>query len=189
MNWAQTHGAQFIQQVGDATKTAIRSSVADAVKMGLSVKREARELLKLQIGLTKEQRIHIWHYRQRLLRDHPDWPLSRRLADIKRYRDSKVKLRAMTIARTELAFASSGGQEDIWSEASKQGVLDLGAMNRDWIGSIDKKTCPICRNLHYQAPVPFEKSWTVSGRSFKNAPAHPNCRCTVALTKSKKPKT
>jgi HK97 family phage portal protein len=189
VNWAQTHGAQFIQQVGDATKTAIRSSVADAVKMGLSVKREARELLKLQIGLTKEQRIHIWHYRQRLLRDHPDWPLSRRLADIKRYRDSKVKLRAMTIARTELAFASSGGQEEIWREASKQGVLDLGAMNRDWIGSIDKKTCPICRNLHYQAPVPFEKSWTVSGRSFKNAPAHPNCRCTVALTKSKKPKT
>jgi len=188
VNWVQTHGAQFIQQVGDATKAAIRSSVADAVKMGLSVKAEARELLKLQIGLTTEQRTSIWHYRQRLMSTKPHLTPAQRIADIKRYRDSKVKLRAMTIARTELAFASSEGQEAIWGEAAKQQLLDLGSMSRDWIGSIDKSTCPICRNLHYQQPVPFEKSFTVGMRSFKNAPAHPNCRCTVALTKTKTPK-
>ena len=188
INWAKIHGATWVQQVGDDTKAAIRLSVSDATALGLGVEAEARELLKLQIGLTKQQRTSIWHYRQRLMSTMPHLSPAQRLSRIKRYRDAKVRLRAMTIARTELSFAQSGGQEEIWSEGVKQGVLDPGALSRKWLATVDLRICSICRGLSKIAPIPFEKSFTYGTFVGNKAPAHPNCRCTVALVRKKKPK-
>ena len=188
INWAKIHGAQYVQQIGDDTRAAIRLSVTDAMTIGLSSEAEARELLKLQIGLTKQQRTSIWHYRQRLMSTMPDLSPTQRLARIKRYRDSKVKLRAMTIARTELAFASSGGQEDIWADAAKQEMINVSTMSRKWLTTFDLRTCPICKAFGKMAPIPFDKSFVYGSFTRQNAPAHPNCRCTVGLVRSKKPK-
>ena len=188
INWAKIHGAEFVQQIGDDTKAAIRLSVSDALTLGLSTEAEARELLKLQIGLTKQQRTSIWHYRQRLMLAKPHWTSAQRIADIKRYRAAKVRLRAMTIARTELAFASSGGQEEGWSEGEKQQVINLSTMKRKWIATFDGRTCVICKALGKLAPIPFGKTFAYGKFIGQNAPAHPNCRCTVGLVRAKKPK-
>jgi HK97 family phage portal protein len=188
INWAKIHAAQFVQQIGDDTRAAIRQSVTDATTLGLGVQVEARELLKLQIGLTKQQRTSIWHYRQRLMATKPHLTAAQRIADIKRYRDSKVKLRAMTIARTELAFAQAGGREEIWLEGVKQGLLDPTALRRKWTATFDGRTCPICKALGKLAPIPFDKSFSYGKFIGNTTPAHPNCRCTVSLVRAKKPK-
>lgn len=186
VNWAKIRGAQYVQQIGDDTRAAIRLSVADAMTIGLSSQEEARELLKLQIGLTKQQRTAVWHFRQRLMAQMPHLSAEQRIARVKRYRDTKVKLRAMTIARTELAFASAGGQEEIWSDAVKQDAINVTTMRRKWIATFDGRTCPVCRNLGKMQPIPFEKSFSYGTFIGQNAPAHPNCRCTVGLVRSKK---
>ena len=184
INWANIHGGQYIQQIGDDTRNAIQASLVDALAMGLSVDEEARELLKLQIGLTTQQRTAVWHFRQRLMSQMPHLTPEERIARIKRYRDTKVKLRAMTIARTELAFASAGGQEDIWADAVKQQMINVSEMKRKWIATIDGRTCPVCRNLGNMEPIPFEKSFASGKFVGQNAPAHPNCRCTVGLIRT-----
>ena len=95
----------------------------------------------------------------------------------------------MTIARTELAFAASEGQEEIWSDASKQQAIDLTTMSRKWIATPGgKPTCRICQHLASLAPIPFEKSFAYGGFKGQHPPAHPNCRCTVGLVRTKKPK-
>ena len=118
----------------------------------------------------------------------PHLSVDQRLARLKRYRDAKVRLRAMTIARTELAFASSGGQEEVWSEGAKQQVINLSTMKRKWIATFDGRTCAICIARGKPAPIPFGKSFAYGKFIGQNAPAHPNCRCTVGLVRAKKPK-
>ena len=188
VNWAGIHGSQYIQQIGDATKEAIRLSVAEAMKLGLSTEAEVRELLKLQIGLTKQQQASVLNYRQRLVENFPHLSAKQRLGRLTRFRNAKVRLRAMTIARTEMAFASSGGQEEVWREGGKQQVINLSTMSRKWIASFDGRTCNICKALGKMAPIPFSKSFAYGKFIGQNAPAHPNCRCDVSLVRTRKPK-
>jgi HK97 family phage portal protein len=186
IEWAEVHGGEFIAEIKLATKKAIRSSIAQALKRGLSVNQEVRRLLKLQIGLTEQQAGAVDNYAQRLKTRKPQ--LSKEQLDkrVLRYRNAKQRLRAQTIARTELAFGSSAGQEGLWQQAAKQELLNTTKLNRKWLSTFDLKRCAICGGLSNLPSIPFEKSFEYAGRSYRNAPAHPNCRCTVGLVKARK---
>jgi HK97 family phage portal protein len=181
VEWAKVHGSEFISEIGLATRKAIRSSIASALQQGLSVNQEARRLLKLEIGLTEQQAKAVKNYNKRLKDRFPDMAYAERLAKVDRYRKAKQKLRAMTIARTELSLASSAGQEGLWTQAAKQNLLATNQLKRKWLSTMDLRRCEICKGLGRLKAIPFDKTFEYAGRVYKNAPAHPNCRCTVGL--------
>ena len=185
VEWAEVHGGQFIAEIKMATKKAINKSIAQALQRGLGVDEETRRLLKLQIGLTEQQAGAVDNYAQRLKTRKP--PLSKEQFDkrVLRYRNAKQRLRAHTIARTELAFGSSAGQEGLWQQAAKQELLNTAKLNRKWL-STPVGRCAICAGLSKLPSIPFEKTFEYAGKSYQNAPAHPNCRCTVGLVKARK---
>ena len=183
VEWAKVHGSEFISEIGLATKKAIRTSIASALNQGLSVNEETRRLLKLEIGLTEQQAKSVKNYNKRLKQRFPDMSQSDRLGKVDRYRKAKQRLRATTIARTEMAYASSAGQEGLWIQAAKQNLLNTSRLKRKWLSTMDLRRCQICKGLGRLKAVPFGKTFEYAGRVYENAPAHPNCRCTVGLVK------
>jgi|TARA_R110000824_G_scaffold260399_1_gene449061 HK97 family phage portal protein len=185
VNWAKIHGAEFVQEIGLATKQAIRNSVSVAMVEGLASEVEAAELLKIKIGLTDKQQQAVHNYNVRLKSSRPDLNYAERMKRVKRYQKSKVALRAMTIARTELAFASAAGQRGLWEKAAKDGLIKLNMMKKKWIGTFDKRQCAICKTLSKSPPIAYEKTWPVGINTYADAPAHPNCRCRTSLVRAK----
>jgi HK97 family phage portal protein len=181
VEWAKVHAGEFIAEIGVATKKAIRKSIARALKRGLSVDEETRRLLKLQIGLTEQQSMAVDNYAERLKLRKPKLSQEQMDKRILRYRNAKQRLRARTIARTELSYASSAGQEGLWQQASKQELLNTSELKRKWLSTMDLRRCPICSGLSKLKPVPFNKTFDYGGKTYQNSPAHPNCRCTVGL--------
>lgn len=179
VEWAEVEGANFVTEFGKTTREALGNAVGKALTSGETVESLAARLLQLEIGLTPQQQQAVEDYDVRLgLRGIP---LVERLERVEKFAESKRRLRAMTVARTELALSASNGQEVVWNEAIKQGALDPSRLRRKWLTTFDTRICAICAALGIHATVPFDKSFNVGGRSFQTAPAHPNCRCTVSL--------
>lgn len=88
--------------------------------------------------------------------------------------------RAETIARTETMTASNAGQQLAWDQAIDEGFL-TGDEKQEWIVTPDDRLCPICEPLDGQTVKLGAKFDTELGK-VDGPPAHPNCRCTVALS-------
>lgn len=85
--------------------------------------------------------------------------------------------RAKMIARTESIRAAHEGQRAAWDKARAAGLIPA-TMKRQWIATPDEKECPQCEALDG-----MERRM---GKPFPGGvmmpPAHPNCRCTLALS-------
>jgi hypothetical protein len=102
---------------------------------------------------------------------------ARRMAE--EYTDKLVNSRARTIARTEIADAAMQGRYMGWESGVQSGVIDSNSV-KEWIAEPD--ACSICSPLDGQL-VAWNASYqgAVTGTTDKMPPAHPNCRCTVAI--------
>lgn len=87
--------------------------------------------------------------------------------------------RAELIARTESMTAANEGQRQLWHQAQDSGLLGKNAQ-REWIIGDDDKLCPICLDMEGET-VGLDDDFNVDGEDIDGPPAHPNCRCTVAL--------
>jgi len=87
--------------------------------------------------------------------------------------------RADVIARTESMRAANEGQQQLWAQAEEAGLL-TGNEKQEWIVTPDDKLCPICEPLDGEQ-VGLDESFDVDGEEIDGPPAHPNCRCVVAL--------
>lgn len=88
--------------------------------------------------------------------------------------------RAELIARTETMRASNEGQQAAWDQALDTGLL-TGREKQEWITTPDDRLCPICEPLDGQV-TDLDGKFDVDGEQVDSPPAHPNCRCTVALS-------
>ena len=89
--------------------------------------------------------------------------------------------RAETIARTETLRASNEGQSQLWDQAKDAGLL-TGDEQQEWIVTPDDRLCPICEPMDGET-VPLNGKFRLNtGEDVDSPPAHPNCRCTVALS-------
>lgn len=88
--------------------------------------------------------------------------------------------RAEVIARTETMNASNEGQQQLWEQAQEAGFL-TGEEKKEWITTPDDRLCPICEPMD-GVTVAMSEDFNVDGDQVDNPPAHPNCRCTIALT-------
>jgi hypothetical protein len=98
-----------------------------------------------------------------------------------RQQDRLLRQRATLIARTETIRANAAGTQAAWMQGRAEGALPAGARRR-WIAGPGERTCPICSGLADLDPVSINEPFRSqeSGSIFL-PPAHPACRCTVAL--------
>lgn len=87
--------------------------------------------------------------------------------------------RADVIARTETMRAANQGQLEAWDQAEEQGLL-TGDEKKEWIVTPDDRLCPICEPLDGEQ-VDRDGTFNVEGEEIDGPPAHPRCRCAMAL--------
>lgn len=175
--WAEAHAGELVADVTQATVDAIRASVVEALAQGWSARKAAR-VIRESVGLTVRGAAAVARFAARLTeQDVPEATIGVRVA---RYAEAQRRLRALTIARTELATAASEGQHRLWVAAVDGGLLDRDRMVRVWIAAVDERLEELCEALDGEtAPLdgPF------SDGTF-NTPRHVNCRCAIGLQRA-----
>lgn len=174
VEWARDNAATMVTNINVATREAIKQRVQQAMYDG-EAPWELAESLRDVVGLTPQMVRAVETYRATQMQ-----MMSRTAANrlTKQYANSLLNVRATTIARTEVLKACNAGQNEYWKQGIQEGVIDPGAMVRQWIATIpSERTCSTCGNLDGEtSPI----DGTFSG-GYDMPPAHPQCRCTTGL--------
>ncbi len=173
---AKRTAAKLVTNVAEETRAAIRELVTRGFRNGVPPRELAKQIKPL-IGLNRQQARAVENYRTGLVASG----LSRTAAIARtgRYAERLLRLRAETIARTEVIRASTEGQIATWKQAVGQGLLSSKA-EKVWITTADDRLCRFCSALdgvHVQLEGTFR---SLRGR-VAGPPLHPNCRCAIAI--------
>lgn len=174
-----TATAELVTLIDDETKKGVRAAVLDAFQNGIPPKKLAR-VIRSMIGLTARDAQAVSRYYISLVQEGalPQTQIDKLVAQ---YAAKKLMERATLIARTETIRAAAAGTQESWRQADQRGLL-LSGTKREWIAATeDPRTCPVCRELDGQKVGLHEPFVTRAGQSYLLPPAHPYCRCAVAL--------
>lgn len=185
VTWAQTSSARLVREVTDEARQNIASLTAQATNGEITYQGMADLLESGGLGLTSRNARAVANSESRNFARFMNDGMSETAARIKarrmaeEYTDKLVKSRAKTIARTEIADAAMQGRYMGWESGVQSGVIDSNSV-KEWIAEPD--ACSICSPLDGQL-VAWDASYqgAVTGTTDKMPPAHPNCRCTVAI--------
>lgn len=159
----------------DAVRARIRALIVRSIEQGIAPRDLAR-LIRNEVGLTDPQAAAVNNFWLRLQSEGVDGAtLARRT---QRYAESMHRLRALTIARTELVSAVNHGQQALWERAASSRLLNLAHVKRQWIVTLDERLCEICERLGESQPVGLYEPFS---NGSMTPPAHPACRCAVGL--------
>lgn len=172
--YAQTQSGVLIRNISASQHAAFKEVLAEAIRENLTIP-EIAARTKNVVGLLPRD-VRALAARRRRLRAAGTPPVKVE-AQIAKAANAAVKRRATTIARTEAAAAIEQGKLQEWSLAIARGELP----ERVWRRWIAKDPCPVCRTLASLKPIPFGSHWIVKGDKLMRPPAHPNCKCSVAL--------
>jgi len=176
--WIETRAGELAVALTDAQHQAIRALVRHfALEEPVTVD-ELAQVLRPVIGLTPKQAEAVRRFRASLLAEGMD----RRSVthQVANYAGYLHRLRAIRIARTELAFAYNFGQLEAIRQAQEQGRFG-GPVVKEWMTADDERVCEFCGPMD---GVVIELEDTFPGATDKLPstyvpPAHPMCRCTV----------
>lgn len=178
LRFLQQHAAKRVVEIVDATRDALRALLADMHNQGVPALEQAKRI-KQVVGLTTRDVRAVENLRERLWDDGMAPARAEKL--VARKAAELLAQRALTIARTENAFAASAGQRESWAQAARDGLFDPTEAQRAWMTSEDEQTCPICEPMDGQVVGMNEAFTTGEGEAVDEPPAHPNCRCDVVL--------
>lgn len=187
VEWAQAHSAHLVREVTEQTRQAIRDAVARAIDEGRGSRVAAREIRDV-IGLTRRQEQSIENLRARLKAE--GLSAEKVQERLSRERQKLARRRALVIARTESMTAANTGQQLLWKDAERRGLVDA-QMYREWVVTPDDRTCAFCAPMHgtrvlldgeFEAGAVTRKNGTsVQLPSVMTPPLHPSCRCVMRL--------
>ena len=173
----EDHGAEMVTEIGEETEEAIKQIVIDGFEHGNPVPQMADEIEAI-IGLTSRQAQSISKLIDTLS------AAGRSASDIAAIAEEKrrrlIRERAESIARTETIFASNRGQQALWMQAKRAGLIDPKTMGREWISTPDDRECPICAALDGTV-VGLEQKFTSGKLASLTPPIHVRCRCALGL--------
>jgi SPP1 gp7 family putative phage head morphogenesis protein len=177
VTWAATSSAQLVTGVTEGTRDAIRLVMEHAMASGESVyDTRTALLLRRVIGLTERQAGSVEAFGQRLAEQGLGAEEIASRSD--RYAQALLRQRAQMIARTETIASANEGQQAAWREAKAQGLIEEDRTRRVWMTADDDRVdTEICEPLDGQEAT---LDGVFPGGLFK-PPAHPQCRCSVAL--------
>lgn len=184
-NYLARNAARLVTRIRQETMLAIRRITTDAHARGLNVGQQADKIatqLKRDIGLNQRQAGALGKYQAGLEeRELGQAQITRQVGE---YRDRLIDQRARLIARHETMSASNSGQQEVWTQATEQGLLDP-TQKRKWItqpGLNSQNPCPICREMHGQVRglneefvSPYDNSAAIQ------PPIHIGCECVAVL--------
>ena len=169
VTWARNYSSNLVVQIGDETRSALRTTIAEGLQAGNNPRVIARDVRQM-IGLTNNQARSVQNYRAMLERRKEKG--AERKAQ--RYADKKLRERAENIARTEAIRAVSEAQRVSYEVAYNEGKLPRST-KRKWIATQGERTCPLCLALNgtiVGVSEPFAPG-------IMTPPRHPSCRCSV----------
>jgi len=188
LKWINEHGAQLVTACTKEQKDAIAALLTKKMRDGHTVD-ELSRLIRPCIGLTeRDTRAAARLYDsiiETLKKEHPRMKpenMQRKALDATcKYAERKHRQRAMTIARTESAFAYNRGADAGIRQAQEQGYI--GKVKKRWSTSGDERVCSICQALEGME-IEMDKGFPFKGRMLFPGqdllpPAHPNCACAV----------
>ena len=184
-NYLARNAATLVTRVRNETMLAIRHITTDAHARGLNVGQQAEKIaaaLRRDIGLNQKQAGALGRYEATLIESGvAQGQIDRQVNE---YRDRLIDSRARTIARHETMTGSNVGQQEVWTQATKQGLLEPD-QKRVWItqpGLNAENPCPICRPMSGQVrglKEPFVSPY--DGTTAMQPPAHISCMCVSSL--------
>jgi hypothetical protein len=174
---AELRSSQLIREISAKTRAAIQQTMGRALSQGIPVRDLAKQI-KPMIGLLSRDQGAVINYRASLRAAGTPAARARQLAQ--KYADKLLTTRSVTIARTETIRASVWGEQDVWRQARRDGLIDESA-RQVWIVANDERLCPICAALDGQS-VPIDESFEMAfGERITGPTAHPRCRCSLSL--------
>lgn len=178
VEWAQTRAAMLVTGVHAQTRAAIQDILSRGFRAGLTPKEMAR-LIREVVWLTARDARAVFRYHQAAFKADPKRAAKR----VATYAQRLHRHRAEMIARTETMAASNQGQLEVWRQARDDGVLGPEA-RKVWILTPDERLCPICAAIPTMAEnhaIPIQHMFATDVGPLLAPPAHPSCRCTLAL--------
>lgn len=178
--WAKEHAAELVVQLGDETIRGINLQVQRMLEAGMPAREAAKAIRGVQgFGLTERQALAVENYRAGLL--NQDMAAGRINRLVSRYYETMLDYRAMTIARTESAFAVNAGYHETLMQAVDEGMLDADNTVRYWETAGDTVVCEFCDAIAEAGPVGIMEPFIDprDGSAIMFPPLHTSDRCTV----------
>ncbi len=178
--WLATHGSELITHISDETREAVRRAIWEGVADHRAPKQIAADLRKQNlVGLLPQHLQAVLTQKAAWLAEgYAEWEVAEMAAT---YADDLLNYRTMNIARTEVIRGLAQGTQDSWLVARQEGLL-LPQTRKVWLSAKgDKRTCPICKDLH-RVEAPLDGAFiSPGGYTAHIPPAHPGCRCSMGL--------
>lgn len=188
LSWIHNRGAEFVTASTQEQKDAVAALLAKKMRDQHTVDELAR-MIRPCIGLTEGQAKANARYYDSIVaslkKEHPRMkPESiRRKAQeaAQKYAEKQHRYRAMTIARTESAFAYNWGADEGIRQAQEEGYI--GKVVKKWLTSGDDSVCPVCSALDGTV-IGMDTGFEIKGQELFPGqhmlpPAHPSCGCAV----------
>lgn len=180
-SWIQEARFDLVQGITDESRAAIRQAVQRVLDEGVPPA-EASKLLRSEIGLTTRQAEAVNNFRARLVEDGIDADEVERR--VQRFANAKLRQRSRIVAQTETMRAANAGHQLTWREADRQGAIDGNKWQQVWIVTPDDRLdVAVCEPMEGQRVGLNDTFTTGAGGEVPGPPAHPLCRCAVALTR------
>lgn len=179
--WAYSVSSSLIVQIEAEMRDSIQTMVGDAVS-GKYTKQQLASRISRIIPLHDRYRIAVEKRHAATLSAYlkggtdVDEAFRRAGVEADRYAARLTRLRARTIARTELMFSENNGTF-IGQSAAVQAGMTSAAVYKEWITAEDEDVCPICGPLD-GTRVPFSELFSTGQFT---PPGHPNCRCSYNM--------
>jgi hypothetical protein len=181
--WARNRSSQLIVELDQEVRRDVMNLVGQSVA-GEWTKDELAQRIAREVGLHSRYQRAVVNSRAlnyaRLVKDHTPAQaagMADRAAD--RYAAHLRRVRAQSIARTELVFAQNNGVYLGWLQAAQTQPPQL--MYKKWETAEDEDVCPICGPMDQKAVALTNPFTLPNGFTCLVPPAHPNCRCTCSL--------
>ena len=176
--WIQTRSAELITNLFTNQREAIRLVIRQYTVVTPVSPDELGRIIRPLIGLTAKQANAVLRFME-ALRDE-GLETDKIMHQVSNYAGYLHRYRAITIARTELAFAYNFGQLEAIRQANAAGFFD-GQVVKVWMTAHDERVCPHCGPLDGMT-VGLEETYPGATAAIPYTyvpPAHPRCRCAV----------
>lgn len=194
-DWVADRGAMLVTNVVEQQRNAIRAMVGKAMQLdsGISVD-ELAKIIRPVVGLYPAQAVANLKYynfvKKTLTEKHPKTKpekiQERAQRAAARYASTQHRARAMTIARTEMAFAYNAGEFNAVQQAIEKNYM--GRTVKVPISARDgERVCKFCKDIDGKQFEMEEEILTPTGLMAKCCPWHPRCRCVMTYEELEPP--
>lgn len=161
------------------TRLGIIDVVARAIHNGRPVPEQARQIYDL-VALTRLQIRRLDHFTAHAIATGSP------VDQVDRWRavlaEKLRKRRALVIAGTETITAANRGQQQLWEQLMREGVLPDQA-RKEWITTPGDRRCARCAAMHGQTVLVRALFTSQRFGDVKQPALHPQCRCAMGIAR------